>query len=49
MKYIQDVLGDGPIVCLLYTDDLQVYVTTPPELLIEGLAIMTEAAHLVDD
>ena len=41
MNDLQGVLGDGPIyMCLLYADDYQAYVTTPTELLIEGITLL---------
>ena len=44
---LQTVLGNRPIIRLLYADDFQVYITSPPELLMNGFAIITEAARLV--
>ena len=44
---IQEELGDGPVMRLLYADDLQIYTETPPEMFLDELSCLTEAARIV--
>ena len=44
---LQGELGNGLIMGLLYADNLQIYIQTPPEMFLHGLSCLNEAARIV--